>query len=49
VAAKQLPDAKWVLVSVPGRYAANVARQALELNKHVFLYSDNVSLGDEIA
>ncbi|MDP3186372.1 MAG: acyl-CoA synthetase FdrA, partial [Anaerolineales bacterium] len=39
----------WVLVSVPGRYAADVARQALRLNKHVFLYSDNVSLKDEIA
>ena len=48
-AAKQLPDANWVLVSVPGRYAAGVAREALELNKHVFLYSDNVSLEDEIA
>jgi len=46
-AAKQLPDANWVLVSVPGRYAAGVAREALELGKHVFLYSDNVSLEDE--
>ena len=48
-AAKQLPESSWVLVSVPGRYAAGVAREALELNKHVFLYSDNVSLEDEIA
>lgn len=48
-AAKQLPDANWVLISVPGRYAAGVAREALELNKHVFLYSDNVSIEDEIA
>src|SRR5512138_3004057 len=48
-AVKQLPEANWVLVSVPGRYAAGVAREALELNKHVFLYSDNVSLEDEIA
>ena len=48
-AAKQLPGASWVLVSVPGRYAAGVAREALDLNKHVFLYSDNVSLEDEIA
>jgi FdrA protein len=48
-AARQLPDASWVLVSVPGRYAAGVAREALELGKHVFLYSDNVSLEDEIA
>lgn len=48
-AAKQLPEANWVLVSVPGRYAAGVAREALELDKHVFLYSDNVPLEDEIA
>lgn len=48
-AAKQLPEANWALVSVPGRYAAGVAREALDLGKHVFLYSDNVSLEDEIA
>lgn len=48
-AVKQLPEANWVLISVPGRYAAGVAREALDLGKHVFLYSDNVSLDDEIA
>jgi FdrA protein len=48
-AVKQLPEANWVLISVPGRYAAGVAREALDLGKHVFLYSDNVSLEDEIA
>lgn len=48
-AVRQLPEANWVLVSVPGRYAAGVAREALDLGKHVFLYSDNVSLEDEIA
>jgi len=48
-AAKMLPAANWVLVSVPGRYAAGVSRQAMSLNKHVFLYSDNVSLEDEIS
>lgn len=48
-ASKQMPDSSWVLVSVPGRYAAGVAREALVLDKHVFLYSDNVSLEDEIA
>lgn len=48
-AVKLLPEANWVLVSVPGRYAAGVAREALELDKHVFLYSDNVSLEDEIS
>lgn len=48
-ATKMLPDATWVLISVPGRYAAGVARESLRLGKHVFLYSDNVSLEDEIA
>jgi len=47
-AAQMLPAAQWVLVSVPGRYAAGVAREALRLNKHVFLYSDNVALDEEI-
>jgi FdrA protein len=47
-AAQMLPDAGWVLISVPGRYAAGVTRQALGLNKHVFLYSDNVTSMDEI-
>ena len=42
------PDTQWVLVSVPGRYATNVAREALALGKHVFLYSDNVPLADEV-
>jgi len=48
-AAQMMPHAQWVLVSVPGRYAAGVARQALRLGKNVFLYSDNVPLDDEIA
>ncbi|MEX2143191.1 MAG: hypothetical protein WD740_01240, partial [Anaerolineales bacterium] len=48
VASKSLPSAAWVLISVPGRYAAKVAHEALDLGKHVFLYSDNVSLEDEI-
>ena len=48
-AAEMMPNAQWVLVSVPGRYAAGVARQALRLDKNVFLYSDNVSLDDEIS
>ncbi len=47
-AAQMIPDAQWVLVSVPGRYAAGVARSALDLDKHVFLYSDNITLMDEI-
>ncbi|MFN2188352.1 MAG: hypothetical protein ACK2T3_06290, partial [Candidatus Promineifilaceae bacterium] len=46
-AAGQLPQANWVLISVPGRYAAKVAHEALDINKNVFLYSDNVSIEDE--
>lgn len=42
------PDSRWVLVSVPGRYAAEVARAAVAGDRHVFLYSDNVSVEDEI-
>jgi FdrA protein len=48
-AVKALPAARWVLVSVPGRYAAGVAEQALDLGRNVFLYSDNVSLAEESA
>ena len=48
-AANMAPAARWLLVSVPGRFAAGVARQGLDLGRHVFLYSDNVSLEDEIA
>ncbi|HEX6863379.1 MAG TPA: hypothetical protein VF414_11215, partial [Thermoanaerobaculia bacterium] len=46
---KQLPEARWVLVSVPGRHAAAVAGEALDAGRNVFLYSDNVSLADELA
>jgi FdrA protein len=47
-ASQMLPDASWVLISVAGRYAAGVAREALRLGKHVFLFSDNVSVEEEI-
>jgi len=47
-AVAQTPEAQFVLISVPGRYAAGVADEALELGKHVFLYSDNVSVDDEL-
>lgn len=45
---KNLSGTKWVLISVPGRYAAGVSREALRLGKHVFLYSDNVTVDEEI-
>lgn len=37
------------LISVPGDYAATEARKALALGLHVMLFSDNVSVDDELA
>ncbi len=48
-ALKHAPDANLAVISVAGRYAAREARLALEKGLHVFLFSDNVSLEDEIA
>ena len=45
----QAPDANLALISVAGRYAAREARLALAKGLHVMLFSDNVSLEDEIA
>jgi len=47
-ATRQLEDANLALVSVAGQYAADVAREALLRDLHVFLFSDNVSVEDEI-
>ncbi|MCX6056044.1 MAG: acyl-CoA synthetase FdrA [Chloroflexi bacterium] len=47
-AAEMLPDASWVIISVAGRYAGGVTREALRLGKHVHLFSDNVSVEEEI-
>ncbi len=47
-AAEHMPDANWVIVSVAGRYAGGVTREALRLGKHVHLFSDNVSIEEEI-
>ncbi len=44
-----LPGARWVLVSVPGAYAAEVAWSALGAGRHVFLFSDHVPLDEEVA
>ena len=44
-----LPGANLALISVPGQYAAREARVALRKNLHVMLFSDNVSLEDEVA
>jgi FdrA protein len=37
------------VISVPGMYAALEAQEALRAGLHVFLFSDNVSLEDEVA
>jgi FdrA protein len=42
------PDARLAVISVPGPFAAGEARQALADGLHVFLFSDNVSLEDEV-
>jgi FdrA protein len=44
-----LPQANLALVSIPGEFAAFEARRALERGLHVLLFSDNVSLDDEVA
>jgi FdrA protein len=43
------PDSKLAVISVPGPYAALEAERALRSGLHVFLFSDNVPLEDEIA
>ncbi len=48
-ALEQLPGANVAVISLPGAYAAREARKALERGLHVMLFSDNVSLEDEIA
>jgi len=42
------PDANLAVVSVPGAYAALEARTALRQGLHVFLFSDNVPLAEEV-
>jgi len=43
-----IPKANLAIISVPGEYAALEAIKALESGLHVFLFSDNVPLEDEI-
>ncbi len=43
------PDINLALISVPGVHAAREARMALQRGLHVMLFSDNVSVEDEIA
>lgn len=43
-----MPSANFVLISTPGEYAAAEARKALQLGLHVMMFSDNVSIEEEI-
>jgi hypothetical protein len=48
-AIRRLPEANLATISVPGAYAKLEAMAALRRGLHVFLFSDNVPLADEIA
>jgi FdrA protein len=48
-ARRKLDGANMALISVPGAYAALEAAKALQAGMHVFLFSDNVALADELA
>ncbi|EJM3110097.1 acyl-CoA synthetase FdrA [Salmonella enterica] len=47
-ACQKLPEANLALVSVAGEYAAELADQALDRSLNVMIFSDNVTLDDEI-
>lgn len=42
-------DANLALISTPGTYAGSEARQALDLGMNVMIFSDNVSVGQEVS
>src|SRR6266404_9099433 len=48
-AIRRMPEANLALISVPGAFSAVEARTALSAGLNVILFSDNVSLADEIA
>lgn len=43
------PDATLTIISVPGEYAADEARKALTAGRNVLIFSDNVSVDDELS
>lgn len=47
-ARRSLPEANLALISVAGQYAKLEAAKALSAGMHVFLFSDNVSLEEEL-
>ncbi|MEO8922063.1 MAG: acyl-CoA synthetase FdrA [Caldimonas sp.] len=48
-AVRHVPQANLVIISVPGEHAAREARKAIESDLHVMLFSDNMSIDDEIS
>lgn len=48
-AVDEMHDANLALISVPGQFAAREARKALASGLNVMIFSDNVSLEDEVA
>jgi FdrA protein len=48
-ALERVPDAKLLFISLPGAYARREAEAALDRGLHVMIFSDNVSLSDEIS
>lgn len=47
-ALKAIPDANLAVISIPGAYAALEADRALDENLHVFMFSDNVTIENEL-
>ncbi len=43
------PESNLAVISIPGAHAAKEAMDALRAGLHVFLFSDNVSVDDEVA
>ena len=48
-ALEALPGANLALISLPGEYAAAEARRALDKGLNILLFSDNVSVEDEVS
>ncbi|MCR2308181.1 hypothetical protein NSX65_35310, partial [Salmonella enterica] len=48
-AKKHIPESSLAVISVNGLFAAREARQALQNDLNVMLFSDNVSVEDELA
>ena len=42
------PEANLVLISIPGEFAAREAKKAIMKGLHVFIFSDNVPLSEEV-